>query len=295
MKDRSGTISISRFFEAEFRRRFKWLLREVYKYWIPLQFPITIHYDYPRADEKVTAFLAWLKDMEVKGILTTRQGPGQSRVGSVRWTDTYIEAAYKKGMADAYSYGGYQAVTGLAFDQWIAAGFYLPIHADKVGLLYTRTFNELKGVTDAMDQTISRVLAQGMAEGRNPKAIARDLAVEVRDIGIERSRLIAQTEIMRAHAEGTLNTLESFGVEGVYLQAEWLTAEDDHVCPRCLAKSRNADGSPRIYSIEEAHGLIPDHPRCRCCWTPITEDLPGENRRKARTQKLGENLLEEVA
>lgn len=288
--------------ETEFRLRFKWLAVEIRKY--ILQYLLSPNtsiketnnieinaeiYNYPRSDEKVIAFMRWLKEMEVKGVLTTRTGPGQATVGDKQWTDKYIEASYKKGMADAYSYGGYEGVSKLTFDQWFTASFYLPIHADRVGLLYTRTFNELQGVTDAMDQSMSRVLAQGMAEGKNPKKIARDLVAEVQDIGIRRAKLIAQTETVRAHAEGSLNTYESFAAEGVSLRAEWINAGDEKVCPRCLAHSVNADGSIRVYTLSEARGLIPQHCGCRCVWGPITEDLPGENRLKSPI-----NIVDEI-
>ena len=302
--DPAGVSWLIRKFSTEFTHRFSWFGIEARKYILEyLGLPYTRiaesantiinaeTYNYPRSDEKVVAFLRWAKEMEVKGILTTRIGPGQTTVGDQRWTDKYIEASYKKGMADAYAYGGYEAVSKLTFDQWFTASFYLPIHADRVGLLYTRTFNELEGVTNAMDQSMSRVLAQGMSEGKNPKKIARNLVAEVKDIGIRRANLIAHTEIMRAHAEGSLNTYESFAEEGVSLRAEILNAGDDKVCSRCLALSTNPDGSTRVYILSEARGLIPKHPACRCCWLALTEDLKGENRLKQATSIIDENIL----
>jgi SPP1 gp7 family putative phage head morphogenesis protein len=79
--------------------------------------------------------------------------------------------------------------------------------------------------------------------------------------------LLARTEIIRAHAEGTLNNFELAGLENVELQAEFLTAGDDRVCPICSALSG------KIYSIKEARGIIPVHPNCRCTWLPYDPEV----------------------
>jgi len=46
-----------------------------------------------------------------------------------------------------------------------------------------------------------------------------------------------------------------------------LTAGDDKVCPRC---EDIADSGP--YTIDEARGLIPAHPSCRCAFDPVEDD-----------------------
>lgn len=98
------------------------------------------------------------------------------------------------------------------------------------GLLYTRTFNELKGITEAMDQQISRVLSEGMAQGLGPAKIARNITDRVDKIGITRARTMARTEVIRAHHVATINTYREAQVEGVRVKAEWSTAGDMRVC-----------------------------------------------------------------
>jgi hypothetical protein len=46
------------------------------------------------------------------------------------------------------------------------------------------------------------------------------------------------------------------------------TAGDDRVCKICLAAAEDS------YSLDEARGLLPLHPRCRCSWVP---SLPQSN------------------
>jgi hypothetical protein len=58
----------------------------------------------------------------------------------------------------------------------------------------------------------------------------------------------------------------AFGTEMVEIE----TAGDDLVCPEC--ESLAADGP---YTIDEARGLIPAHPWCRCAFVPEGTDLFG--------------------
>ena len=51
--------------------------------------------------------------------------------------------------------------------------------------------------------------------------------------------------------------------------AEWTTAGDERVCPEC-------GGWEGIkMTIEEARGMIPLHPNCRCDWLPATKKSDG--------------------
>jgi hypothetical protein len=45
--------------------------------------------------------------------------------------------------------------------------------------LFTRVFSDLKGITSAMDAQISRVLAQGIADGDGPALLARKLVATI--------------------------------------------------------------------------------------------------------------------
>lgn len=70
-----------------------------------------------------------------------------------------------------------------------------------------------------------------------------------------RATTIARTETDRAVSEGALIAYEDAGVN-----VKWLTVANP--CDICEPNSGNE------YRIEEAHGLLPFHPNCRCSWTP---------------------------
>jgi SPP1 gp7 family putative phage head morphogenesis protein len=228
-----------------------------------LQTPPPKAFQFQRRADKVASFNSWLQEAQDKGILEVQTGTPLQSAASQSWMNTYIDSAYQKGIRDA---GAKLKKAGATVDDYfLRSAFNRPIHADAVGLLYTRAFNDLDGITKTMDQQISRVLAQGMIEGRGPMDIARKLADRVDGIGIVRARTLARTETIAAHAESTLNMFEEAGVEGVELEAEFTTAGDDAVCPEC------EDLEGEVYSIEEARGVIPVHPNCRCAFLPVVK------------------------
>lgn len=216
---------------------------------------------FDRSADKVKKFLQWLDGEERKGVLEVKSGAERGNVGAEAWSNIYIDSAYQKGMRRARGELKKKGVDVSADDYAIRAAFNQPIHADRVGLIYTRSFTDLENITSAMDTQISRVLAQGLLEGKNPRQIASDINDRVNKIGLTRARTLARTEIVRAHHVGTINTYREAGVEGVRVLAEWSTA-GFNVCPDC------ADLQGRVFTLDEIENLIPLHPNCRCVALP---------------------------
>lgn len=221
-------------------------------------------FDFTTDPEKAAAFMEWLGlavDSEVLGIT---EFEGRRIVGHTAWQNTYVRSAYQSGVLSANVKLAQAGVT--VPQQALFAVFNAPRHADAMGMLFIRNFEELKGVTQAMSQGISRSLVGGMAEGIGPREMGRRMAAEVENIGVRRGTLLARTEVIRAHSEATLNRFEDFGVREVEGFVELETAGDDRVCDLCLG----LEGNP--ISISEARGIIPVHPLCRCTWLPIIDE-----------------------
>jgi SPP1 gp7 family putative phage head morphogenesis protein len=217
-------------------------------------------FNFPRSSDKIAAFMEWLKEAQSDLILGVQLGTPVRSAAEQAWQNVYIDAAYQKGIREA---GDKLRKAGATVEEsWVSAGFNRPIHADRVGVIYTRAFADLAGIAEAMDTQISRVLAQGLAEGLGPMVMARRMAERVDAIGVTRARVIARTETIHAHAEASLNSYREAGIEGVSAEVEFLTAQDEQVCPECEA----LEG--RIFSLAEAEGIIPVHPNCRCAWAP---------------------------
>ncbi len=228
-------------------------------------------YTFPTDIGKVPAFRRWLDRKVDQGILEVVSREGATITGRRNWQDVFVRSAYQKGLSDAY---GRLAETGYVNPLEISGRFMapspsmfnVPIHAKTLESLFTRNFEDLRGITDAMSAKISRTLTQGLAEGRSPLKIASLLRKEVDGIGIRRARVLARTEIIRSHFEATLNSFQQAGVEGVNVEAEWLTAGDGRVCSRCGSLQG------KVFTIENARGMIPAHPNCRCSVIPVVKD-----------------------
>lgn len=212
--------------------------------------------------KKIDAFMSWLQEAEDDEILEVVKREGREVVDRKEWQNVYIKAAYKKGFKDATTRLK-QAGIKVAEYSSVETAFFQSIHADTIGMLYTRNFRELKGITEAMDQQISRSLAEGLLNGDTAHTIAKAINDRVNKIGITRARILARTETIRAYNESALNRYEESGLEKTSAKAEHSTAGDSRVCPIC----KSLEG--KIYTIKEARGKIPVHPRCRCTWLPV--------------------------
>lgn len=235
---------------------------------------------FTRTDDKVLAFMDWLREQTNKDLLQLGFMSQSGQAINQAWMNTYIEDSYKRGVQRAryeLKKAGYDVPT-LEATGGIGASLATPFHADRLGVLYTRAFNELKGITENMNTQISRVLTEGMMNGDGPAVIARKLQAVISgggaDLGItnslgrfipaeRRARMLARTEMIRAHHMATIQEYKNWGLEGVKVQAEWSTAGDGRVCEKCSS----LEG--KVYDLNVIEGMIPAHPNCRCLALPL--------------------------
>jgi len=221
--------------------------------------------------DKLEAFNAWLTERINAQILSAPAGtPAQTP-----WTAKYIQSAYRQGMVSAF----FASKTEFEefernIDRFLRDAFNQPETMNKIRLLATRAFEDLKGVTSTMSSQMSRILAQGLAEGRHPTEIAREMNEKISNLTRTRALLIAKTETIRAHAEGTLDGFEELGIDELGIIAEYTTSGLDNVCPIC----QKLEGVK--FTVDEARGIIPQHPNCSCAWTVSVDTEPKKRRRK---------------
>ena len=266
---------------------------------------------------KIPEFMDWLEDQNNKFILSkegagievfTRQGlPYKKsvsdspriyttkRLGMVegKWSDVYIRSAYQKGVQRTRNELRKQGMSIPSFEaaaEGLSGVFNVPFHVDRVQLAYTQTYAGMQGITKSMEAPIARTMALGMAEGRNPRELAREIAGikgAYKDVlnkrrgiidkkGWTNARTLARTEVIRAHHGANIAEMRAYGIEEVYVKAEWLTAGDNRVCPRCEGREG------RIYKLDEIEPEIPLHPNCRCVAIPI---VPRKGRKRRRRVK----------
>jgi hypothetical protein len=232
--------------------------------------PITLEaipereFEFLRDDEKLVEFMKWLREQVQENVfeIVTYDRIGETITGL--WTNLYIDSAYKQGIRRARQEmrkaGAEVPDIGNDYIDEINVAFNSAVHSDRVAVLYTRVFEELEGITSVMDQQISRILSEGLIQGWSPERIARELVDRVEKIGITRARMLARTEIIRAHHLATVQEYRNAEIQGVTVQAEFTTAGDGRVCTRCKALARNKKKETIIYTLDQIEGLIPVHP-----------------------------------
>jgi len=218
--------------------------------------------------QKVDLFMKWLQEEIDSGILEAQYVETGSTYPGTPWMNVHIDSSFKKGLRRGRAELKKQNIPVVSgrpitpLDDNINALFLSPMAAEKVAMVYIRAYNELKGITNRMAQKISRELAVGLAEGRGPVYIARQITKQV-DIERTRAVVMARTEVVRAHNIANIMTYRMAGLEKVKVKAEWSTAGDDRVCPDCAMMEGE------ILTLDQAERLIPLHPQCRCVVLPF--------------------------
>lgn len=259
--DPTKTSLLRAAFIREMERRIKRLSKEMQEKLVDENFLEAIRERnrdiFTHSPEKLILFMKWLEERQ-KEILF--QPPLRGFIGvhpNEFWGDQYIQAAYKKGMERGRKELKKSGISYIdTSSASIGAAFSTQMHMERVRLLYTRAFTGLKGITEAMNLEISRIIADGMSIGTKVETIARNITMGVEKIGIVRAKTLVRTEMIRAHHMATIAEYETARVLGVEVMAEWLTAGDARVCPRCFA----LEG--KVFTIEQAKGMIPAHPNC---------------------------------
>lgn len=264
--DPTRTTTLRMMYERDMSRRFKKLQTAIKQYVITdnrlslNDVRTNADFDFPTSAKKVSDFTNWLKK---QSRLIVVGGPANASTNK-SWQSVYIDSAYQRGLAASAAKLRGAGVT--VKDSYVDSAFFRPRHADAVGLIYTRTYSDLEGITGTMDAKISKSLATSLGEGLGAVATASALNDVVSSIGLTRARTLARTETIAAYAKASLNAYRDAGLKGVSADVEFATADDEAVCPECDALEGN------VYSLDDADGIIPVHPNCRCAWLPVVGD-----------------------
>lgn len=225
------------------------------------------------ADRQLQSFEAWMMRQTNLRIV----GVTQEQITDNFW-EQYIQQGWRQGAGRSFDDVNELGVGAGAKDQFLRQIWQQPVTREKVEFLASRVFTELKGFSASMSHQVSRRLADGLVQGLSPLELARSLH-EVVGISVNRAKAIARTEIIRAHAEGQLDSFEAMGIEELGVNAEIRTAGDNKVCPICHDLA-GPDDDPHVYTIEEARGLIPAHPMCRCGWKASDREIQNYRRNR---------------
>jgi len=276
---------------------------------VPLSVTTNARFQFLTTEEKIKSFRTWL-GLQMTDLFML--GDTAENFPDAFW-HRYIRDGYEKGAGRAFDDANVQKrklFTDLPLagfsgtrEEFLRASFAHPVSLEKLKLLAGRVFTELQGITSGMDVLLTRTLTDGLVQGKSPHTLARDILKDVAGIEKKRAKVLARTEVIRAHAEGQLDVLGRLGVEQVGAMVEWSTAGDGRVCPKC----RPLDGI--VLTLREARGLLPRHPNCFVSgrvavytadgWTPIAKICVGDlvlthKGRFRKVNQLHKNWAEEA-
>ena len=156
-----------------------------------------------------------------------------------------------------------------------------------ITLLYARSFEDLKGVTNEMQAQMSRELVKGIQLEDSKTAIVKSVNDRVAKIGFTRSKILAQTQTVSTYNTAVIDNVRQFtlqtGDEGKLL---WITQEDERV------RTTHALRNQKLFTPRAAFNLI-NEPNCRCQLKAIVgaeiaaEETPEARRTRTRIRKTG--------
>jgi len=124
----------------------------------------------------------------------------------------------------------------------------------------------LTGLSDKIANDVRETMAVGLFN-KKTKAELAELVSKKFDLSLSRARTIAQTEVVRAMADSSLDAYMVMRFQKVSVQAEWTLNVNGSAAPCPLCEARAGES----YTLSSARGLIPLHPNCQCGWVPLIE------------------------
>lgn len=140
---------------------------------------------------------------------------------------------------------------------------YLPMHQEAFNAIETVAENDLRAITETVVDQSGRKVLDGLLAAATATFVYSSIKDRIEKIGITRSKALAMSYIIKAHHVASIVEYKRMGIDKFIVYAEWTTAADSRVCPKC----KNMEG--RIFTADEILPLIPLHPLCRCAAIPV--------------------------
>lgn len=204
------------------------------------------------------------------------QRKGQHEV----WMEEYTAQAYQQGTGYAWASLGVQSeIYSRAYSD-LAYVLMTPEYRNRIGIVTSRTFNDMRGFTDELAATTRRILGDTIANGESPRVAAQKLNGYLVDTegtqkkAASRAATIARTELGVAYRSAVMDeSMRTSQALGLVTKLMWVSA--------LMATTRqwHADRHGKLYTREEVaefYGKNSNAINCRCSTAPIIVDEKGE-------------------
>jgi hypothetical protein len=133
---------------------------------------------------------------------------------------------------------------------------------ERLGLLFGQFATAVRSLVAFVAGRASQAMPALLAAAASPEKVYRAVTKEIAAAGSKVAAVVT-TELTRAHAAGELAGMGALGILRTTARVEWVSRFD--ACPKCAALNG------RTFTLEQAEGRIPLHPRCKCSWRPLRE------------------------
>lgn len=210
----------------------------------------------------------------------------------------YVQPAYERGTAKTVRNLARQSPAYKAERATLRDVMQTDAYSRRLILIRAREFEEMKGFTATVKGDLARVLTDGIARGRNPLEIARNLREQT---GIEeyRAERIARTEIntalRRARWDEAEDAQERYGLKMMQMHLSALSP---------TTRRSHAARHGNLYTVEQARDWFASGANsinCKCSSTEVLVDNNGEpivgfitERAQAMRRKYEESLNDDA-
>lgn len=195
----------------------------------------------------------------------------QTAIRSTAWVDDAIDAAYRDGIQYARQ-TLHDADADLGLNQTtVDARLDQPRHARTLDDVLASQREVWRDIADDLEREVGQAVREAAEQGATRRAISERVKDRIEHVAEHRARLTGRTEPAEAFHRAAIEEWRLIGVREA--EVNWETMADARVCTACRAGSAN---SP--YSLDEAAGLLPHHPVCRCFLVPVASSLDGPRR-----------------
>jgi len=284
------TITIERNWEREVNRRWREFTASILDE-LERRNDLVVNKDLGLDQTQASAYMDFVRDEIDRLLLETAEPPN--------WQAKYQLQAYERSLErfgaqltstltplqaqQAASIAG--QITAFTATPSLGIQAALPIHRDALEFLFTRSYDSLKGWTDALAKETRQILFDAVAEGKS----VRDTAAAIRErTGVSRSRakVIAQTETNQAFGQAQINEAEAASEAiGEEVGLRWLSARDSRV------RHLHARWHGQIFTPKEARrrkGVSPWN--CRCGLAPVIQGTDTEVKKQKFSKERSELL-----
>lgn len=198
----------------------------------------------------------------------------------------YVKVAYQRGTAQEYANLANQSVTVQRAYPDVASVLASTPYRNRLILVRTRVYEEMKGLTAQIKKDMARRLTEGLARGLNPLEIARTLQQETQ-LPLYRCKRIARTEICTALRTARMDEAESvteeFNINSMQMHISALSP---------TTRLSHARRHAKLYTIEEQRewwSKSPNSINCKCTTITVLVDEEGNILNKKALERAQTN------